>query len=79
MKNVDEHTVRLQLKCNTGPRGERGEKGEKGDKGDPGEPGAAGADGYIPQRGVDYWTEADRTQMVTDVLAALPTWEGGAY
>lgn len=45
-------------------------KGGKGDKGDPGD---------TPEKGVDYWTAADRQQMVSDVLAALPTWEGGAY
>ena len=41
--------------------------------------GPAGADGYTPVKGVDYWTEADKAEMVSDVLSALPTWEGGAY
>ena len=39
----------------------------------------SGKDGYTPQRGVDYWTAADQQTIVNDVLAALPTWEGGSY
>lgn len=42
----------------------------QGEDGDPGD---------TPQKGVDYWTEADKAEMVNDVLAALPTWEGGSY
>lgn len=29
----------------------------------PGRPGKDGAPGYTPQRGVDYWTEADRREI----------------
>ena len=39
-------------------------KGDKGDK---------------PEKGVDYYTAADKTEMVNAVLAALPTWTGGSY
>ena len=39
--------------------GPQGPAGPKGDRGDP------GADGYTPQKGVDYWTEADQSQIVT--------------
>lgn len=35
--------------------------------------------GYTPQKGVDYFTEADKAELVTNVLNALPTWRGGAY
>lgn len=35
--------------------------------------------GDTPQKGTDYWTEADQQSIVNDVLAALPTWEGGSY
>lgn len=59
-----------------------GAKGDKGDKGDPGEKGdigAPGADGYTPVKGTDYYTEADKTEMVNRVLAALPRWSGGSY
>ena len=45
----------------------RGEKGLKGDKGD------------TPIKGTDYWTAADKTEIVNDTLAALPTWSGGGY
>ena len=42
-------------------------RGEKGDKGD------------MPVKGTDYWTAADKAEIVNDTLAALPTWTGGAY
>lgn len=42
-------------------------KPSRGDKGD------------TPQKGTDYWTAADQQSIVDDVLAALPTWEGGSY
>lgn len=41
--------------------------GLKGDKGD------------MPVKGTDYWTAADKAEIVNDTLAALPTWTGGAY
>lgn len=50
--------------------------GLKGDKGDTGAP---GADGYTPVKGTDYWTAADKAEIVNDTLAALPTWTGGNY
>ena len=50
--------------------------GLKGDKGDTG---AAGADGHTPVKGTDYWTAADKAEIVADTLAALPTWTGGNY
>ena len=50
----------------------RGEKGEKGDKGDKGDTGAPGKDGKTPVKGTDYWTVADKQEIVNDVIAALP-------
>lgn len=44
--------------------------GLKGDK---------GADGKTPVKGTDYWTEADKAEIVNDTLAALPKWTGGNY
>ena len=41
--------------------------GLKGDKGD------------TPVKGTDYWTAADKAEIVADTLAALPTWTGGEY
>ena len=57
----------------TAPKGAKGDKGEKGDKG------KAGAAGHTPEKGVDYWTTSDKSEIVDDVLAALPTWTGGNY
>lgn len=41
--------------------------GLKGDKGD------------APIKGTDYWTAADKAEIVNDTLAALPKWTGGNY
>jgi hypothetical protein len=38
-----------------------------------------GKDGRTPVKGTDYWTEEDQTNIVSDVLAALPAWTGGSY
>jgi hypothetical protein len=35
--------------------------------------------GLKPVKGTDYWTAADKTEIVNDTLAALPTWTGGNY
>lgn len=44
--------------------------GLKGDK---------GTDGKTPVKGTDYWTSADKAEIVNDTLAALPKWTGGSY
>lgn len=41
--------------------------------------GMEGVEGPKPEKGVDYFTEEDKTEFVNGVLAALPTWEGGSY
>lgn len=60
-------------------------KGDKGDKGDPGVTGAAGKDGKDGQpgkdgrthvKGEDYFTDTDKAEMVSAVLAALPVYNG---
>lgn len=66
-------------KGDTGAQGPKGDTGATGAKGDKGDTGAAGADGHTPVRGTDYWTDADKAEIVDDVLAALPTWTGGSY
>lgn len=51
-------------------KGEKGDKGDKGDRGEPGIQGATGAQGpagYTPVRGVDYWTNADKMQILSEV------------
>lgn len=54
-------------------------RGEKGDKGADGTNGKDGINGKTPVKGTDYWTAADKAEIVTDTLAALPTWTGGNY
>lgn len=44
----------------------------RGDKGDPGAKGEPGAPGKTPVRGTDYWTAADKQEIVNSVIAALP-------
>ena len=44
----------------------------KGEKGDPGPQGERGPEGYTPQKGVDYYTEAEREEMAKEVLNRLP-------
>lgn len=41
--------------------------------------GADGKDGKTPVKGTDYWTAADKAEIVNDTLAALPKWTGGNY
>lgn len=41
--------------------------------------GETGQDGYTPVKGMDYFTDDDKTELVDLVLAALPAWEGGSY
>ncbi len=46
---------------------------KNGSKGSTGETGAAGK---TPAKGTDYWTAADIEEMVNDVIAALPVYNG---
>ena len=67
-----------------GEKGDPGPKGDPGEKGDPGKDGAPGAQGEkgekgepgtpgkTPVRGTDYWTAADKQEIVNSVIAALP-------
>ena len=48
-------------------------KGEKGDKGD------TGLAGYTPVKGVDYFTEDDKKEIVQEVLNSLPDGDGVEY
>lgn len=49
--------------------GPQGPAGADGAQGEPGE------DGYTPVKGTDYWTVADKQEIINDVLAALPAAE----
>ena len=48
------------------------EDGADGAPGVAGAPGKNGTDGKTPVKGTDYWTAADKQEIVSDVLAALP-------
>lgn len=51
-------------------------QGEQGPHGDTGPQGPAG---YTPVKGTDYFTAADKAELVDSVLAALPAAEGVHY
>ena len=51
-------------KGDTGATGQQGPQGPKGDTGAQGPKGDTGAAGYTPVRGVDYWTEADKQEII---------------
>lgn len=53
--------------------------GKDGTDGQPGKDGANGkdgADGKTPVKGTDYFTEADKAELVSAVIAALPVYNG---
>lgn len=54
-------------------------KPSRGATGIQGPQGNTGPQGPKPVKGTDYWTAADQTKIVNDVLAALPVWNGGSY
>lgn len=71
---------------NPAPVNIKGAKGDKGDKGDTGTAftysdftaeqlaalkGEKGDKGYTPVKGTDYWTEADKTELVAMVIESL--------
>ena len=51
-------------------------QGEQGPAGQNGAPGINGVDGKTPERGVDYWTAADKAEIVNEVLTSLPVYNG---
>lgn len=51
-------------------KGEKGDKGDKGDRGEPGIQGATGAQGpagRTPVKGTDYWTNADKMEILNEI------------
>ena len=66
-----------ELKGEQGPQGPQGETGATGATGPQGEQGPAGkdgtngTDGYTPVKGTDYYTAADKEEMVNLVLARV--------
>ena len=59
-----------------GVKGDKGDKGEAGESGKDGANGKDGADGYTPVKGKDYFTDSDKAEMVSSVIAALPVYDG---
>ncbi len=60
-------TVEEWLESLRGEPGPKGDPGEKGDKGDP---------GHTPVKGTDYFTDADKAELVQSVIAGLPKYAG---
>ena len=50
-----------------GPQGPIGKTGPVGPQGPKGDIGPAGQDGYTPIRGVDYWTEEDKEEIIASI------------
>lgn len=71
-----EEAFLTSLKGATGPEGPQG---PKGDTGDTGPAGKDGVDGKTPIKGTDYFTEADKQELVSLVLAEIPNAEGIDY
>lgn len=68
-----------QLSALKGEKGDTGAQGPKGDKGDTGPHGPKGDAGHTPVKGTDYWTAADKQEIVNSVIAALPDGTEVAY
>ena len=60
-------------------------KGDKGDKGDAftyddfTQEQLESLKGPAPVRGVDYWTESDKSEIVADVLASIPNYNEESF
>ncbi len=54
-----------------GPQGEPGQEGEKGEPGVNGKDGTNGQDGHTPEKGIDYFTEEEKTEMVNEVVSKV--------
>ena len=57
-----------QLEALKGPKGDIGDTGPQGIQGPQGEQGPAG---YTPVRGTDYWTDADKQEIIDAVIASF--------
>jgi hypothetical protein len=55
------------------------EKGQNGEQGEKGKDGQNGKDGKTPIKGTDYYTDADKQEIVNLVLDALPSAEGVSF
>lgn len=79
------------LKGDKGDKGERGEKGDQGIQGLPGrdgvdgkngtdgQDGANGQDGITPIKGIDYYTQSEKEELITEILQRIPNGNEVAY
>lgn len=65
-----------KLNVKNGSKGSKGDTGATGETGPQGPKGDTGEAGYTPEKGVDYFTDVDKQELVTAVLNALPAAEG---
>lgn len=63
--NLD-NPITINIMGPIGPKGEKGDTGNAGPKGDKGD------SGYTPVKGVDYFTDEDKTELINTILASLP-------
>jgi hypothetical protein len=54
-------------KGDKGDKGDQGIQGEKGEDGKDGQNGKDGADGKTPVKGVDYFTDADKKELIEEI------------
>ena len=54
-----------------GPQGEKGETGATGPQGEKGEKGDTGADGRTPVKGTDYFTDADKAEIIPNFAFSI--------
>ena len=54
-----------------GPVGPVGPAGPQGPAGKDGKDGQTGPAGYTPVRGTDYWTDADKQEIINAVIASF--------
>ena len=62
-----------------GPQGPQGDTGPQGPQGEQGPKGETGPAGYTPVKGTDYFTDADKAELVDAVMAALPAAEEASF
>lgn len=62
-----------------GPQGPQGDTGHQGPQGEQGPKGETGPAGYTPVKGTDYFTDADKAELVDAVMAALPAAEEASF
>ena len=52
-------------------KGDKGDKGDQGEQGIQGEKGDKGDSGYTPQKGIDYYTEADIAELIERLVVPV--------